>query len=86
MDIKKKIKQCGFTISEVAAKMPAQDGSFGITQSGLSKIISGNPTITRLESIAEILGISVAELISDDESGNELRCPHCGKPVHIKVD
>lgn len=85
MDIKRKIKECGFTISQVAALMTAKDGSKGLTQSSLSCLIaSGNPTYNKLCEIADILGISVSELVSDcTSSSGTITCPNCGKPITL---
>lgn len=66
MDIKRKIKECGFTISQVAALMTAKDGSKGISQPTLSSLIAGgNPTYNKLCEIARIIGVPVTELVSD---------------------
>ena len=87
MDIKKRIKEAGMTVSEVAAKMPRPDGGKGIAQASLSAIINGNPTINKLKDIADILGVSLAELVSDDDDScsQSLSCPHCGKPIHLSL-
>ena len=60
MDIKARIKEHGYTLAEVAAKL-------GVTQSALSQTVKGNPTFDKLQAIAGILGISVAELVADDD-------------------
>lgn len=88
MDIKSRIKEQGFTISQVASLMTAKDGSKGITQSSLSILIaSGNPTYNKLCEIANIIGISVSELVADERNTNtSVSCPHCGKPINIKVE
>lgn len=65
MDIKKKIQQKGFTISQVASLMTDKKGGKGVTQSTLSQMIAGNPTIDKLREIAGIIGVPVAELVSD---------------------
>ena len=85
MDIKRKIKECGFTISQVAALMTAKDGSKGISQPTLSSLIAGgNPTFNKLCEIADILGISVSELVSDcTSSSGTITCPNCGKPITL---
>lgn len=86
MDLKARIKEHGFTISQVASLMTAKDGSKGITQSSLSILIaSGNPTYNKLCEIASILGISVSELVSDGD-GKTFVCPHCGKELHVKIE
>lgn len=82
MNIKKRIKEQGMTIVEVAAKL-------NVTQPTLSQIISnGNPSYSKLCDIAGVLGITVSELVSDDSesSGATIVCPHCGKAVKIKIE
>ena len=56
----------------------------GITEVGLSKSLNGNPTISRLEEIANALGVSVTELF-EEKNENTIKCPHCGKPINIKL-
>lgn len=66
MDIKERIRQSGWTISAVAAKMKGQDGKVGIAQASLSAMLNnGNPTLNKLREIADIIGISVSELLAD---------------------
>lgn len=65
MDIKRKIADRGYTISQVADLMTGKNGEKGITQSSLSQLISGNPTIGKLQEIARIIGIPLSELVSD---------------------
>lgn len=66
MDIRDKIKEAGWTISAVAAKMKGKDGEEGVTQQALSQLlITGNPTLNKLKEIADIIGISVSELLAD---------------------
>ncbi|MDE6652456.1 MAG: helix-turn-helix domain-containing protein [Paramuribaculum sp.] len=52
----------------------------GISQSALSQLITGNPTFDKLQEIANIIGLSVSELVSDNSdfvafvrNGNELK-------------
>ena len=54
----------------------------GLTEVGLSKSINGNPTIGRLEEIANALGVPVTELFdksSDEVVGDVL----IGKDTHV---
>lgn len=67
MDIKKRIREAGLTLTEVAAKMPNGE-TIGITQPAMSAIINGNPTINKLKDIAEIIGIPLSELVRDETS------------------
>ena len=57
-DIKKKIKEYGFTTQQIAERL-------GISQQAVSQAINGNPTLSRLEQIAGAIGIPVSELVSD---------------------
>ena len=81
-DIKKKIKQHGWTLEKVGLEL-------GATKSTMTKYVSasGNPTLKTLTAIAGVLGISVSELLSDDDATPTLGlvCPHCGKKIHIEV-
>ena len=54
----------------------------GLTEVGLSKSINGNPTIGRLEEIANALGVPVTELFykSSDEVVGAVRI---GKDTHV---
>ena len=53
----------------------------GITASALNQSITGNPSLDKILSIAEALGVTVSELIgeSKDEQDNSIVCPNCGK-------
>lgn len=87
MNIQKKIKDYGFTIAEVAAKMKNSRGGVGISQGSLSTALNANPTISRLQEIADIIGCSLSELVANDEDNGKLtvNCPHCGKPIMIEL-
>lgn len=82
MDIKKAIKESGFTISKVAERL-------GIAQPSLTaQLINGTMSISRAKEIADIIGVSLSELVADenDQQGTSLICPHCGKPIALHVD
>lgn len=82
MDIKKAIKESGFTISKVAEKL-------GIAQPSLTaQLINGTMSLSRAKEIADIIGVSLSELVSDEEESRKstLTCPHCGKPINIKIE
>lgn len=87
MDIKKVIKNKGWSMERLAAEMTNRDGSKGVTQQSVSQILNGNPTIDKLKEIASIIGISVSELVADesDQSRHEVICPHCGGKVEFLV-
>lgn len=82
MDIKKAIKESGFTISKVAERL-------GIAQPSLTaQLINGTMSISRAKEIADIIGVSLSELVADenDQQGISFVCPHCGKPIALHVD
>lgn len=87
MNVQKKIKDYGFTIAEVADKMKNSRGGIGISQGSLSTALNGNPTIGKLQEIADIIGCSLPELVASDEDKGKLtaNCPHCGKPIVVEL-
>ena len=86
IDIKKAIKSRGWTIERLAAEMPnGRTGGKGVSAATLSAMISGNPTLDKLVQIADAMGITVAELVKEDnEHYAEIICPHCGRVVKVK--
>lgn len=72
-------KEQGITMSELASKLKIQYQS-------LYDSINGNPTLKRLQDIAFHLGVDVKDLFEDDEEVQALKCPHCGKPLNIKIE
>ena len=54
----------------------------GLTEVGLSKSINGNPTIGRLEEIANALGVPVTELF-DTSSDEVVGAVRIGKDTHV---
>lgn len=88
--IKKVIKKKGFTLEQVASQMKGKEGN-GISQSALTQMLNGNPSISRVKEIARIIGVSVSELVEDEylnSSENEvttITCPHCGKEISLEV-
>ena len=61
--IKDVIKAKGFTLEQVASQMESKNGGKGITQSALTQMLNGNPSISRVKEIARILGVTVSELV-----------------------
>ena len=81
-NIKNKIKECGFTTQQIADRL-------GISQQAVSQAINGNPSLSRLEEIAGVVGITVSELVSDNPASiiePMVRCPYCGHELNIKVE
>ena len=54
----------------------------GLTEVGLSQSINGNPTIGRLEEIANALGVPVTELF-DKSSDEVVGAVRIGKDTHV---
>lgn len=89
--IKNVIKAKGFTLEQVASQMENKNGGKGITQSALTQMLNGNPSISRVKEIAKIVGVTVSELVADDYlDGSEkeatvITCPHCKKEITIEI-
>ncbi len=78
--VKELLKQKGMTAKELAEKL-------GISEGALSKSISGNPTLERIEQIASALGVEVYELFAPGNSSEGIiRCPNCGKEIKLTVN
>lgn len=84
MDIKRKIKEKGFTLEEVGSRMEKK-----MSQQSMSALLKdgGNPTINKLKEIANIIGVTLSELVADDNATDNTapHCPHCGKPITVKT-
>ena len=81
-DIKKKIRECGYTSQQIAEKL-------NISQQAVSQAINGNPSLSRLEQIASAIGITVSELVADNPASHiepQQKCPYCGHDLNIKVE
>lgn len=79
LNIKKAIKENGLEVREVAKRM-------GITPTGLSQHINGNPSVEVLQRIADAIQCDISELfeqIHDDQA--TITCPHCGKSIELEV-
>ncbi len=58
--IKEIAKEKGMTMADIAR-------TIGITPINLSASLNGNPTLSRLTAVADILGVSVSELFEADD-------------------
>lgn len=80
LNIKKTIKDKGLEVREVAKIM-------GITPTGLSQHINGNPSVEVLERIADAIGCDISELFESPHTNTAgIACPHCGKSITIKAE
>lgn len=64
MNIKAIIRKKGFTLEELGAKMAKP-----MSQQSMSALLKddANPSINKLREIADILGVTLSELVSDDD-------------------
>lgn len=78
--VKELLKERGTTAKELAAKI-------GISEGALSLSLSGNPTLERLKAIATALDVPITDLFEREDSETpQGKCPHCGKPINIKLE
>ena len=77
MDIKKVLKERGYTLVKVATEM-------GVTKSALSQMVNGNPSVSTLRRIADIVGCQIIDFF-EDETEPTLKCPHCGKKFTVHL-
>lgn len=74
--VKELLKSRGLTAKELASRL-------GITEAALSSSLSGNPTLDRLNAIADALSVPVTELFVPTPT-DTIRCPHCGGAIKIE--
>lgn len=63
----------------------------GVSISAVKQILSGKPSYTTLEKIASALDVEMWELFvsKNDITPPDLPsavCPHCGKPIKVKLE
>lgn len=80
MDIKKVIKEKGFTLEQTATKM-------GISRITLMQSLSGNPTVNTLQRVADAIGCRVVDFFADEieptHSTHAFHCPKCGAELDL---
>ena len=64
LKIRELTKSKGMTMAEIAEKL-------GINPITLSQSLNGNPTLSRLTEVANVLGVGVGELFVQPKSGKE---------------
>lgn len=63
IDIKQNLKDKGWTSIALGQAL-------GISQPAASKLINGNPSLSNLQKIADVVGCSVSELLKETEDNN----------------
>lgn len=75
--IKELCKEKHITMAEIAAKI-------GINPITLSQSLNGNPTLSRLQEVADVLGVDVGELFGQSIRDDIYGCLYIhGKPVIV---
>lgn len=86
LDIKRAIKEAGFTQREVAEKL-------GITLTSLNQIMKGNPTYAKMQQVASAIGVNVSDMLFDEDTSRArslqadpgtITCPVC--QTRFKID
>jgi len=77
MRIKEVIKEKGFTVKEVAERL-------GMSSPSLSDAINGNPTVDKLQRIADALNCPVIDLFERPSTG-QINCPNCGISIKFSA-
>lgn len=72
LQLKDLLRRKGMTAKELAVKI-------GISEGALSKSLSGNPTLERIEQIASALGVSISELFDAHRGDFTALIDHGGK-------
>ena len=86
MNIKKTIKDNGWTLESLRAKMQEIE-ELKVKQSSMSRIVnSANPTVETLQRLADAMQISICSFFENDQQGASIICPHCGKPITLHID
>lgn len=77
--IKNKIKDKGYTQEAFANLM-------GMSRGALIQILKGNPTLETIIKISMLLDIDVYDFFCGSLKSDGLSCPHCGKPLKIRIE
>lgn len=76
--VKEICKSKGITMQELAEKM-------NVTNQALYAAVSGNPTIGKLQEIANALGVEVVDLLGASKEG-VIHCPKCGTEIKLNPE
>lgn len=87
MNIKKTIKDNGWTLESLRAKMQELEGR-EVKQSSMSRIVnSANPTVETLQRLANAMGVNICSFFNEgiNTQGSIITCPHCGKNIELEI-
>lgn len=79
--IKELLKERNMTQKELAQKI-------GISTVSLNRYMTGNPSVSSLEKVAEALNVGISELFvhrKTVETVPAFKCPHCGNKLYIEI-
>lgn len=78
LKIKKIMSERGVTSAWLAEKV-------GISKVAVSNIVTGksSPSLDNVIKIADVLNVSITELIGEEKADNIITCPHCGGKIHF---
>lgn len=79
--IKELLKERNMTQKELAQRI-------GVSAVSLNRYMTGNPSVSSLEKIAEALDVEISELFVHrkvGETDTSITCPHCGNKFHIVI-
>lgn len=79
--IKELLKERNMTQKELAQKI-------GISTVSLNRYMTGNPSVSSLEKVAEALNVEISELFvhrKTVETVPAFKCPHCGNKLYIEI-
>ncbi len=84
LKIKEIAREKGYTMQQLADKL-------GIVRDTLTRQAHGNPTISTLQKIAEVLEVDITELfdtavVEKDKKITSINCPKCGEEIRLSID
>lgn len=62
----------------------------GLQAQNINSTVLDNPKFDTLEKVAHALGISLAELVDEEDrqttSEPQQRCPYCGRELNVRIE
>ena len=78
--VKELLKEKGLTMENLRTRMGMNN------LSALGQSVNGNPTLERLQEIADALEVPIAALFDTPPGDNTITCPNCGTAILIKAE